>query len=62
MNTRVCGDYSPSPRPFLPALAALWLSSSLPFQPFSHSGGGAVLPEKVRTEMCRHFLYTADTH
>lgn len=53
-----------SPGPFLPALAALWLSSSSPLlspsrQPFSHSGGGAVLPEKVRTQISRHFLYTA---
>lgn len=71
VNTYVCGNHPPVPEPFLPALAALWLSSSLSLlslplslslQPFSHSGGGAVLPEKVRTQISRHFLYTALTH
>lgn len=65
IRTYVCGNYPPVPGSFLPACAALWLASfplSLPLQPFSHSGGGAVLPEKVRTQISRHFLYTAHTH
>lgn len=54
---------SPSlPGPFLPSLAALRLSSSLSLQPFSHSGGGAVLPEKVRTQISHHFLSSAHTY
>lgn len=58
-----CAAFAPavppadSPRSCRPlALVSLL---SLPLRPFSHGGGGTVLPEKVRTRISSHFLYSA---
>lgn len=59
----VCDNHPPSPRAVSPrSCRSRSLFLPLCLQPFSHSSGGAVLPEKVRTKISRHFLYTAHTH